>query len=137
MSLRTIRRDVATLQGMGADIDAEPEVGYLLRPGFVLPPLSFTEEEIQALVIGAQWVSRQTDDALALAVKNALAKIYAVLPSEMRVALDDDTVYVGHPPRTAMHHISPDRQRGFEKCPRGGAPPGGRESDVAIPPCGA
>ncbi|MHC6083251.1 helix-turn-helix transcriptional regulator [Ralstonia solanacearum] len=102
VSLRTIRRDVATLQGMGADIDAEPGVGYLLQPGFVLPPMSFTEEEIQALVIGAQWVSRQTDDALALAIKNALAKIYAVLPPEMRVALDDDTVYVGHPPRTAI-----------------------------------
>lgn len=97
VSLRTIRRDVATLQGMGADIDAEPGVGYLLQPGFILPPLSFTEEEIQALVIGAQWVSRQTDDALAVAVKNALAKIYAVLPSDMRAVLDDDTVYVGHP----------------------------------------
>ena len=102
VSLRTIRRDLATLQGMGADIDAEPGVGYLLRPGFILPPLSFTEEEIQALVIGAQWVSRQTDEALALAIKNALAKIYAVLPPEMRVALDDDTVYVGHPQRTAV-----------------------------------
>lgn len=102
VSLRTIRRDVATLQGMGADIDAEPGVGYLLHPGFVLPPLSFTEEEIQALVIGAQWVSRQTDDALALAIKNALAKIYAILPPEMRAALDDDTVYVGHSPKAAM-----------------------------------
>ncbi|WP_439004672.1 helix-turn-helix transcriptional regulator [Ralstonia holmesii] len=99
VSLRTIRRDVATLQGMGAHIDAEPGVGYLLRPGFVLPPLSFTEEEIQALVIGAQWVSRQTDDALARAIKNVLAKIYAVLPQEMWVAFDDDTVYVGHPQR--------------------------------------
>ncbi|QUP54590.1 HTH domain-containing protein [Ralstonia syzygii] len=102
VSLRTIRRDVATLQGMGADIDAEPGVGYLLQPGFLLPPLSFTEEEIQALVIGAQWVSRQTDDTLALAVKNALAKIHAVLPPDMRSALDDDTVYVGHPTKSAM-----------------------------------
>ncbi|MFV8603623.1 helix-turn-helix transcriptional regulator [Ralstonia pseudosolanacearum] len=102
VSLRTIRRDVATLQGMGADIDAEPGVGYILQPGFLLPPLSFTEEEIQALVIGAQWVSRQTDDTLALAVKNALAKIYAVLPSDMRSALDDDTVYVGHPAKAVM-----------------------------------
>lgn len=97
VSLRTIRRDVATLQDMGADIDGEPGVGYILRPGFLLPPLSFTAEEIQALVIGAQWVSRQTDDALALAVTNALAKIDAVLPADMRAALQDDTVYVGHP----------------------------------------
>ncbi|PMQ08917.1 putative transcription repressor NiaR [Pseudomonas sp. AD21] len=94
VSLRTIRRDVATLQEMGADIEGEPGVGYILRPGFLLPPLSFTEEEIYALAIGAQWVSRQADDSLTLAVTNALAKINAVLPADMRSALDDDTVYV-------------------------------------------
>jgi predicted DNA-binding transcriptional regulator YafY len=101
VSLRTIRRDVATLQGMGAEIDGEAGVGYILQPGFLLPPLSFTEEELQALVIGAQWISRQTDDTLALAVKNALAKINAVLPLDMRTALDDDTVYVGHRTRSS------------------------------------
>jgi predicted DNA-binding transcriptional regulator YafY len=95
VSLRTIRRDIATLQAMGADIDGAPGVGYILRPGFLLPPLSFTEEELQALVAGAQWVSRQTDDALALAAQNALAKIGGVLPPEMRRALDDDAMYVG------------------------------------------
>ncbi|CAM3280196.1 transcriptional regulator [Pseudomonas floridensis] len=97
VSLRTIRRDVATLQGMGADIDGEPGLGYLLKPGFVLPPLSFTEEEIQALVIGAQWVSRQTDDKFAFAVKNALAKINAVLPADMRPTLDDESFYISRP----------------------------------------
>lgn len=95
VSLRTIRRDIATLQGMGADIDGEAGVGYILRPGFLLPPLSFTEEELQSLVAGAQWVSRQTDDALALAAQNALAKIGGVLPPEMQRALDDDALYVG------------------------------------------
>ncbi|SMG61505.1 Predicted DNA-binding transcriptional regulator YafY, contains an HTH and WYL domains [Paraburkholderia susongensis] len=95
VSLRTLRRDVATLQAMGADIDGAPGVGYLLRPGFLLPPLSFTEEELQALVAGVQWVSRQTDNALARAAQNALAKIGAVLSSEMREALSDDTLYVG------------------------------------------
>lgn len=95
VSLRTIRRDIATLQAMGADIDGAPGVGYILRPGFLLPPLSFTEEELQALVAGAQWVNRQTDDALALAAQNALAKIDAVLLPEMRRALDDDALYIG------------------------------------------
>jgi len=96
VSLRTIRRDVATLQSMGADIEGEAGVGYILRPGFLLPPLSFTEEEIHALVAGAQWVRGQTDDALARAVQNALAKIEGVLPPEMRRALDDNALYVGH-----------------------------------------
>ena len=95
VSLRTIRRDIATLQAMGADIDGAPGVGYILRPGFLLPPLSFTEEELQALVAGAQWVSRQTDDALALAAQNALAKIDGVLPPEMRRVLDNDALYIG------------------------------------------
>ncbi len=95
VSLRTIRRDIATLQAMGADIDGAPGVGYILRPGFLLPPLSFTEEELQALLAGAQWVSRQTDAALALAAQNALAKVGSVLPPEMRKALDDDALYIG------------------------------------------
>ena len=94
VSLRTIRRDIATLQGMGADIEGEPGIGYILRPGFLLPPMSFTAEEIQALVVGAQWVSRQTDEELALAAQNALAKIGGVLPAETRRALDDDSLYV-------------------------------------------
>jgi predicted DNA-binding transcriptional regulator YafY len=95
VSLRTIYRDVAALQAIGADIEGEPGMGYILRPGFLLPPMSFTDEELQALVVGAQWVSRQTDDALALAAQNAMAKISAVLPQEMRQKLDDDAIYVG------------------------------------------
>jgi predicted DNA-binding transcriptional regulator YafY len=95
VSLRTIRRDIATLQAMGADIDGAPGVGYVLRPGFILPPLSFTHEELQALVAGMQWVSRQTDDALALAAQNALGKINGVLPLDLRRALDDDALYIG------------------------------------------
>jgi predicted DNA-binding transcriptional regulator YafY len=81
---------------MGADIEGEPGLGYVLKPGFLLPPLSFTEEEIQALVAGALWVSRLTDDKFAFAVQNALAKINAVLPLEMRPAFDDETFYVSN-----------------------------------------
>lgn len=95
VSLRTIRRDIATLQGMGARIEGEAGVGYILRPGSLLPPMSFTEEEMQALVAGARWVSRQPDEALALAAQNALAKIGSVIPAEMKRMLDDDAIYVG------------------------------------------
>jgi predicted DNA-binding transcriptional regulator YafY len=101
VSLRTIRRDIATLQAMGADIDGEPGVGYILRPGFLLPPLSFTEEELHALVVGAQWVSRQTDDGLARAVQDALAKINGVLSPDMRHALDDSALFVSRSQATA------------------------------------
>lgn len=94
VSLRTVRRDISTLQGMGADITGEAGVGYLLKPGFTLPPLSFTEEEILALVAGAQWVSRHTDDSMARAVQDALAKIDAVLAPDMRRKLDDDGLFI-------------------------------------------
>lgn len=101
VSLRTIYRDIAALQGLGAEIDGEPGVGYVLKPGFLLPPLMFSEEEIQALALGAQWVSRQTDDEFAFAAHNALAKIGAVLPSDLRSKLDDNAYHVGRQPKDA------------------------------------
>lgn len=73
-------RAIATLQGQGARIDGAPGLGYVLRPGFTLPPLMFRPEEVEALVLGARWVAEKTDDKLAEAARNALARIAAVLP---------------------------------------------------------
>ena len=98
VSVGTIYRDIATLQSMGADIEGEPGFGYVLKPGFLLPPLMFSPEELQALTLGAQWVSRQTDDGLVLAAENAIAKIGAVLPSELRHTLTDNAFHVGGAP---------------------------------------
>ncbi|WP_228518819.1 YafY family protein [Methylophilus sp. 13] len=98
VSLRTIRRDIATLQAMGAKIDGAAGVGYMLKPGFLLPPMTFNEDELQALVAGAQWVSQQTDQALALGAQNALAKIGAVIPADMKLFMEDDMLYVGERP---------------------------------------
>jgi predicted DNA-binding transcriptional regulator YafY/glutathione S-transferase len=95
VSLRTLYRDVAALQAMGAEIDGEPGVGYVLRPGFLLPPLMFSEEEIEALALGAKWVARRTDDSLSDAARNAVAKISAVLPQDLKARLDDDALIVG------------------------------------------
>ena len=69
MSLRTLYRDIATLQGQGAHIDGAPGLGYLLRPGFLLPPLMFSEEEIDALVLGSRWVAERTDARLSRAAR--------------------------------------------------------------------
>jgi predicted DNA-binding transcriptional regulator YafY len=101
VSLRTIYRDIAALQAMGADIQGEPGVGYVMRPGFLLPPLMFSEEEVQALALGAQWVRRQTDDGLARAAYDALAKIDAVLPSSLRHVMDDNEFHIGARPKEA------------------------------------
>jgi len=95
VSLRTLYRDIASLQAQGAGIEGEAGVGYILKPGFMLPPLMFTEEEIEALVLGSRWVAERGDTGLGAAAGNALSKIAAVLPGDLREALDASTLLVG------------------------------------------
>ncbi|WP_219854151.1 helix-turn-helix transcriptional regulator [Pseudomonas entomophila] len=80
ISLRTLYRDIATLQAQGADIRGAPGLGYVLHPGFALPPLMFTEHELEALMLGMRWVARRADPALSQAAHDVLAKAEAVLP---------------------------------------------------------
>lgn len=94
VSLRTLYRDIDTLKAEGAHIDGEAGVGYVLRPGFMLPPLMFSEEEIEALVLGSRWVHQRADRALADAAANVLAKIGAVLPKDLRETLDDSGLLI-------------------------------------------
>ena len=80
VSLRTIYRDIQALIAQGAPIDGEAGVGYVLRSGFTLPPLMFSDDEIAAIALGSGLVARAADPALAKAAHNALAKVQAVLP---------------------------------------------------------
>ena len=84
VSVRTLYRDVQTLIGLGAPIEGEAGVGYMLKPGFFLPPLMFSPEELEALVLGAQWVGGQPDEGLRAAAQNALAKIATASPEDLR-----------------------------------------------------
>lgn len=61
----------------------------------MLPPLMFSEEEIEALVLGSRWVAERADDRLGAAARNALAKIAAVLPADLRDSLDASTLLIG------------------------------------------
>jgi len=99
VSLRTLYRDIASLQSQGAVIEGEPGIGYVLRPGFMLPPMMFSREEIEALVLGSRWVARSGDKGLADAATDALAKIAAVLPQDLRDDLDASVLLVGSRPR--------------------------------------
>jgi predicted DNA-binding transcriptional regulator YafY len=95
ISLRTLYRDIATLQGQGAEIEGEPGLGYVLKPGFMLPPLMFSIDELEALILGAGWVGKQRDDTrLSKAAGNALTKIAAVLPPDLRSEIDRGSLYV-------------------------------------------
>lgn len=97
VSLRTLYRDIAALQAQGASIEGEPGLGYILKPGFMLPPLMFSEEEIEALVLGSRWVAAHGDARLGEAGRSALARIAAVLPADMREALDANALFVAAP----------------------------------------
>jgi len=83
VSLRTVYRDIATLIAQGAPIEGEAGLGYVLQPGFFLPPLMFGEDEVDALILGLRLVSERGDPALERAAHDALTKITAVLPNEM------------------------------------------------------
>jgi predicted DNA-binding transcriptional regulator YafY len=95
VSLRTIYRDIQTLIGQGATIDGEAGVGYVLRPGFVLPPLMFSDEELEALVLGSRFIAQRADQPLAAAARNAIAKIAAVLPEDLRDSVDGSGLLAG------------------------------------------
>jgi len=81
VSIRTLYRDIASLQAQGAMIEGEPGVGYLMKPGFMLPPMMFRSEELDALVLGMRWVADRCDRTLSDGALSALAKIAAVLPA--------------------------------------------------------
>lgn len=89
VSPRTVYRDVQTLVGLGAPIEGEAGVGYLLRAGFFLPPLMFGEDELEALVLGARWVQGQGDAGLAEAAARALTKIATASPRDLRDKIAD------------------------------------------------
>lgn len=95
ISLRTLYRDIATLQAQGAVIAGEAGVGYVLRAGYLLPPLMFTEEEIEALVLGYRWVAERSESGLESAAKAALMKIAAVMPADVRDRIDGSPLLVG------------------------------------------
>jgi len=107
VSIRTLYRDIASLQAQGAGIEGEPGVGYVLKPGFFLPPLMFPREEVEALVLGARWVADRADDRLGAAAKSALARIAAVLPPDLSTELDAPALLIGPGPPPPAEAVDP------------------------------
>ncbi|UFH50210.1 helix-turn-helix transcriptional regulator [Pseudomonas sp. KNUC1026] len=98
ITLRTLYRDIDTLKEQGAHIEGVAGLGFVLHPGFMLPPLMFTEEELEALALGSRWVAARADERLVMAARDALEKIHSVLPERLRNELDDSALLVGASP---------------------------------------
>src|ERR1700723_3898656 len=94
VTVRTVYRDVATLQARRVPIDGAPGIGYLLRRGFDLPPLMFTAEEVDAIAVGARLVRRIRDPKLHEAAARVLAKVTSVVPEALRAQLAAAPLYV-------------------------------------------
>ncbi|MEJ1967207.1 MAG: YafY family protein [Rhizomicrobium sp.] len=93
ISLRTVYRDIAQLLAERVPIRGEAGIGYVLEDGFDMPPLMLTADEIEAAMLGAQWVMGRGDAALARAARDLVAKIGAVVPPHLRpLALDSTLV---------------------------------------------
>ena len=86
-SARTIYRDIAQLMADRVPIRGEAGVGYVLEGGFDMPPLMLTADEVEAAMLGAQWVIGRADPALARAASDLVAKIGAVIPEHLRPLL--------------------------------------------------
>jgi len=93
ISVRTVYRDMAALLASGVPVAGEAGVGYVLRAGYDLPPLMFTVEEIEAIVLGAQMVAKTGDAALARAAEDAVAKVAHVVPGDLRAALERTALF--------------------------------------------
>ncbi len=93
VSERTIYRDVRDLQLSGMPIEGEAGIGYLLRQDFDIPPLMFTRSEIEALVLGARMVRAWGGAEHGDAAMQALHKIEAVLPPDLRDKVDQTLLY--------------------------------------------
>lgn len=94
VSERTIYRDVAELIGTGVPITGEAGVGYVLRGGYDIPPLMFTADELEAVLVGIRMVRAWSGQKLSQAAAEAMAKIEDVVPAGLRDTLTRSRLYV-------------------------------------------
>lgn len=90
---RSIYRDIAALQAMRVPIEGGRGVGYLLRPGFTVPPLMFTIEESEAIVLALALLERTADSELKAAAKRVRRKIAAVVPAALLQTFSSDALH--------------------------------------------
>lgn len=106
VSIRTLYRDIASLRALGACIEGEPGIGYVLRSGFLLPPVMFTVEEVDALILGSRWVADRADKPLAEAARRAMSRLTAIMPDELARRVEAQYLVIG--PNDSLTHETVD-----------------------------
>jgi len=89
ISLRTVYRDVKTLEEAGIPIIGEAGVGYSIMDGYRLPPVMFTREEATAFLTAEKFVEKLTDASTMAHHKSAMYKIRAILKTSEKNLLED------------------------------------------------
>ena len=92
VSKRTVYRDMADLIGQRVPVQGEAGLGYVLAPGFDMPPLMLTPDEIEAVVLGAGLVARLPDPHLAGAARDVIAKVALAVPERLRAFVVEPSV---------------------------------------------
>ncbi|QPK62419.1 YafY family transcriptional regulator [Methylomonas sp. LL1] len=93
VSERTIYRDIQDLSLSGVPIEGEAGVGYRLRHTLDIPPIMFSLDEIEALVVGARMAKTWAGTELGYSAQSALDKITAVIPAELRDKIEDSKLF--------------------------------------------
>lgn len=79
MSIRTVYRDIKAIGEAGIPVSFNPNKGYFIVPGHFTPPVSFTSEEANALVLSQTLLSGFGDAGIQANFDSALTKIKSVL----------------------------------------------------------
>lgn len=85
VSLRTVYRDIASLQAMQTPILGEPGIGYVMRKGYDLPPINFDVDEAEAISVGLSLIARTGDPGLWRAAGRASHKLHEAAPGTRKL----------------------------------------------------
>ncbi|MCU0429969.1 MAG: YafY family transcriptional regulator [Cytophagaceae bacterium] len=84
VTVRTIYRDIRSLEEAGIPIGAEAGIGYFIDPDYFIPPVRFTQEEAMAMLLAGKLMEVRSDFSSSKAFERAVTKIKSVLDEEKK-----------------------------------------------------
>ncbi|WP_127957660.1 helix-turn-helix transcriptional regulator [Serratia microhaemolytica] len=115
ISVRTLYRDIQTLQQQGVEIEGSAGVGYRLKSDYLLSALMFNQQEVEALSLGLDWVSCHTDPELQKAAKEARVKIHSLLPDKLAHGIEYPSLMIASEGSDQLHEVMPEIRRAIRQ----------------------